>query len=355
MNSLVNTFCNKRVLVTGHNGFKGTYLLLWLIEMGAEVIGVSLPNNDSRSLFNVFNLKSKIQHNEHDIRDGEFLKQLIISTKPEIVIHLAAQAIVFEAHNDPYYTFDVNVMGTINLLESIKTVDSVEVVLVITSDKVYLPVKASKSGLKESDIIGGLDPYSASKSMVEILVNSYRKSFFEKQGIRIATARAGNVLGFGDWGKNRLIPDVLNSIITNTGIIIRNPNSIRPWQGINNLCVGYLLLIKYLYEVDKQKEFSFNFGPSNSKVKVSRLVGILKDHFELNILDSDSKSPEENKTLVLDSTLALQKLDWKSNDNIEDLIMEVINHFKIYQENSYQLYNVLKKQILELIKEYDYD
>lgn len=326
----------KKVLVTGHNGFKGTWLTQWLIEMGADVYGVSLSNELEYSLFDILDCKSKVINGEFDIRDYEKLSSFFKTSRPEIVFHLAAQPIVLESYNNPLYTHQVNYLGTLNLLESIRNVNSVKTVIIVTSDKVYKP-KETGLPLSESDVLGGIDPYSASKSATEILVDSYRKSYFTKLGIKIYTARAGNVIGIGDWGKNRLIPDLFRSILNGETLEIRNPSSVRPWQNVNDLIYGYLLLAYKSHDVSLENTNSFNFGPNNHQISVIDIINYSLDYFEelkISVVNSDIV---ETKILVLNSNLAKELLKWESRKDIVETLEELFLQFKFIQNNKIDL------------------
>ena len=258
-------YSGKRVLVTGHTGFKGSWLTLWLTIMGAKVLGYALEPNTDPSLFNVLNLQKDIDHVIGDIRDFEKLREVITEFKPEIVFHLAAQPLVRLSYREPRLTYETNVMGTVNLLEAIRQTKSVRAVVNVTSDKCY-ENKEWVWGYREIDPMGGYDPYSSSKGCSELITAAYRNSYFKNTEAAVASARAGNVIGGGDWAEDRLIPDIVRSLSQGKQIIIRNPKATRPWQHVLEPLSGYLLLGKLLYEKGQEFAEAWNFGPSDSSV-----------------------------------------------------------------------------------------
>ena len=246
-NKSLKFWMNKKVLVTGHTGFKGGWLSLWLSHLGADVLGYSLKPNVKKNFFNAVNLSNEINSIIGNIKDYNKLKKVINKYRPEIIFHMAAQPLVIDSYEDPRNTYETNVMGTLNILEAIRSDKGTKAFINITTDKCYLN-NSSKKDFIESDPLGGHDPYSSSKACSEILTSSFRDSFFKnKNNTNIATARAGNVIGGGDWSKNRIIPDILNSIYSSKKINIRNPLSIRPWQHVLEPLYGYMLLAEKLY------------------------------------------------------------------------------------------------------------
>ena len=237
LETLVNFYKQKRILITGHTGFKGTWLTLWLLKLGTNIVGYSLEPPTEPCLFEILKLKDKITHIIGDIRDIEKLKYVLKKYKPEIIFHLAAQSLVRLSYKFPKETYETNVMGTLNLFESIRESKSVKIVINVTSDKCY-ENKEWEYAYRENDILGGYDPYSSSKACSEILTSCYRSSFFnpedygKKHNISLASVRAGNVVGGGDWQEDRLIPDCIKSLSKGKSIIIRNPNAIRPWKHV---------------------------------------------------------------------------------------------------------------------------
>lgn len=250
---------DKRVLLSGHTGFKGSWLTILLHHLGAKVIGVSLPPETNPSLFNLAGIESLCESHFCDIRDLDGLKKTVHEAKPDVVLHLAAQALVRAGYRNPVETFSTNVMGTANILDSLRGLNSVRVAVMVTTDKVYRNLDHHYP-YREDDVLGGHDPYSASKAASEIVVASYREAFLEQQGVSVATARAGNVIGGGDWSEDRLIPDAVRSWQSGQNLEVRRPQSIRPWQHVLEPLYGYLTLVEKLYE-QPALAGAYNFGP----------------------------------------------------------------------------------------------
>jgi CDP-glucose 4,6-dehydratase len=249
----------KRVLLTGHTGFKGAWLALWLHKVGAKVIGVSLPPGTTPNNFNLANIESLTESHFCDIRDAAALAALIDRAQPEIVFHLAAQALVRASYRDPLATFATNIQGTANVLDAVRAVDSVRVVVAITTDKVYHNLEQPYP-YRETDLLGGHDPYSASKAAAEIVIASYRDSYLAEKNIAVASARAGNVIGGGDWSEDRLIPDAIRAWNANQPLQIRRPQAIRPWQHVLEPLSGYITLAEKLWQ-QPALAGAYNFGP----------------------------------------------------------------------------------------------
>ena len=266
-----SVYKDKTVLVTGDTGFKGSWLAIWLKELGANVIGYSLNPGAEEDNYVVCGLARKITHIDGDIRDQHSLKSVFDEYKPDIIFHLAAQSLVLESYNDPVETYSTNVMGTVNILEVIRHIDSVRAVVVVTTDKCY-ENRECDYGYRETDRLGGKDPYSASKAACEIVINSYLQSFFNLENtVSVASARAGNIIGGGDWAENRIIPDCIRSLRKDEPIIVRNPQSVRPWQYILEPLSGYLKLGACLYKDGKEYSGAWNFGPKDT-ITVKGLV-----------------------------------------------------------------------------------
>jgi CDP-glucose 4,6-dehydratase len=259
-----NIYKGKTVLVTGHTGFKGSWIVMWLNHMGAKVIGLSDKVPTNPSLFSTANLTSRIQDLRVDIRDLKAVSNAVDTAKPDIIFHLAAQALVADSYSDPVTTIQTNAIGTMNILESIRMLNRKVTAIMITSDKVYDNVEWIW-GYKESDVIGGKDPYSASKGLAELILKSYFHSYFntKQSKVRICIARAGNVIGGGDWAANRIVPDSMKAWAKNNPVILRNPESTRPWQHVLEPIGGYLLLGSLLYQDLKLNGEAFNFGPND--------------------------------------------------------------------------------------------
>lgn len=331
MKELFSIFKNKKVFITGDTGFKGSWLSLWLKELGADVLGYALPPDSADCNFSKLKLNTLIKHIDGDIRDLEHMRSVINEFKPEFVFHLAAQAIVRESYADPKYTFDTNVSGSVNLLECVRHSDSVKVCVYVTSDKCYKN-KEWIWGYRESDELGGHDPYSASKAAAEIVFSSYVDSFFrEKKQIGIASVRAGNVIGGGDWSKDRIIPDCIRALKNNEPIILRRPLSTRPWQHVLEPLSGYLTVAAKLYNEPKEFSGSWNFGP---KVETSRTVEELANKIiekwgagkiEKPVLD---KQPHEANLLQLNCDKASILLHWRPRWGFDTTVNETVAWYR---------------------------
>lgn len=338
-------FKGKKVLITGNTGFKGSWLSEILYLAGAEVIGYALEPEE-KSLYNILNLKDKTFSIFGDIRDLNKLQDTVNRYKPEIVIHMAAQPLVLESYNNPQYTFETNVMGTVNILEVIRNTDCVKSFLNVTTDKVYLENDLD-TGHKETDILCGRDPYSNSKSCSELVTYSYRKSFFDNSEYpRISTARAGNVIGGGDFALNRIVPDCVRAAVSNEAIKIRNPFSIRPYQHVLDCLSGYLTVV--LKQYDKEFEGSYNFGPDSSDcITTEELVKIFCSKWgNQEYINLNENSTKESSFLKLDTSLAHSVLDWSSKWNIEKSIEMVVEWEKCFSNNG-DIIGETDKQIKE--------
>ena len=282
MIKLSKFYKNKKVLITGVTGFKGAWLACWLNKMGANILGIANNPNKNKDLFYKLKLKNKIKLIFFDIRNFDKINKSVKKFQPSIIFHLAAQPLIYQSYVEPYKTFDVNFRGTLNLLETSRINHFVRSLVIVTSDKCYESNNSTK-GFKENDRLGGIDPYSASKASAEITARAYRKSFFnlkKKRRLGVSTARAGNVIGGGDWSEKRLIPDCIKSIIKNKVIKIRNPNFNRPWQHVLEPLKGYLMLAKSQYLVPEKFSSAWNFGTkANSVTNVKTIVKTLVDHW----------------------------------------------------------------------------
>ncbi len=269
---------DRRVLLTGHTGFKGAWLALWLRRLGAEVHGVSLAPNTTPNLFSLAQIDQDCHNHIHDLREHEGLDRLVGLIQPEIVFHLAAQALVRASYHDPIATYSTNIMGTAHLLNALRGIESVRVAVMVTTDKVYLN-REWPWPYREDDTLGGHDPYSASKAASELVVASYRDSFLAAQGVAIATARAGNVIGGGDWADDRLVPDAVRAWQAGRVLEVRRPQAIRPWQHVLDPLNGYLSLAQRLW-TQPAASGAWNFGPeTSSATSVRELVEIARDAF----------------------------------------------------------------------------
>lgn len=304
----------KRVLLTGHTGFKGGWLSAWLLELGAAVTGLALPPNTEPSFFKLCGLETKMKSFLGNIGDPGFVNAAVHETNPEIVFHLAAQPIVRYSYAEPVKTFLTNVMGTVHLLEAVRNNPAVRVVVVVTSDKCY-ENKEWVWGYRENEPMGGDDPYSASKGCAELVTRAYRMSFFqEDSGAAVASARAGNVIGGGDWGEDRLVPDAIRAFYENKPFVVRNPLSVRPWQHVLEPLAGYLRLAEKLRQAPKAFAGAWNFGPKEDD---SVTVGALADKIAEAWggakweTSGNGKEPKEMRFLKLDAGKARHELDWR--------------------------------------------
>jgi CDP-glucose 4,6-dehydratase len=333
----INFYNNKKVFITGHTGFKGSWLCLFLRKLGANVVGYSLaPEIRDENLFELAKIDQDIDSHIGDIRDFQKLKKILKISQPDIIFHLAAQPLVRASYEDPVYNYETNVMGTVNLLEVSKDLESLKALVNITTDKCY-ENKEWFWSYREDDTLGGHDPYSASKACSEIVTNSYRKSFFVDKNIGLASARAGNVIGGGDFSRDRIIPDIVRSIRKNQKVVLRNPKAVRPWQHVLDVLYGYLLLGEKLYNNPMNYSESFNFSPiENMEVNVERVVNkfisvIGRGGYEIN---SDKTNLHEAQMLKLDSSKAFKKLNWRSKYKIEDAIHKTSDWYRDYLQNS---------------------
>ncbi len=316
MIQFADIYKNKKVLVTGHTGFKGTWLCLWLKRMGAHVTGYALQPETVPNHFNLLNLD--ISSVIGDIRDFKKVKEVFETVKPEIVFHLAAQPLVRRSYQDPRETYETNIMGTVNVYEAARQCDSVRAIVCITSDKVY-ENREWFWGYRENDPVGGYDPYSSSKGCTEIITSSYRNSFFNqeqssrKKNLLLASARAGNVIGGGDWAEDRLVPDIMKATARGETVTIRNPGSTRPWQHVLEPLSGYLLVGQKLFEGQKSFAEAWNLGPlEEGAITVENVVRRIKKSWErVNyVLSESASSSHEANYLKIDCSKAHIKLKW---------------------------------------------
>ena len=327
------------MLVTGHTGFKGSWLSLWLLKMGAEVIGLSLPPQTKPALFDQLALDQQLDHHIGDIRDQDLVKRQIQQVKPDLVFHLAAQPLVRLSYQEPVETWETNVMGTIHVLEALKSLDLPCVAVLITTDKCY-ENREWLYGYREGDPLGGYDPYSSSKAGAELAISAWRRSFFSYPDcpVKIASARAGNVIGGGDWALDRIVPDAMRALQAQQPIPVRNPWATRPWQHVLEPLGGYLLLAQCLYEAlinrDKQRcqqlASAFNFGPSlGSNRSVKDLVTEVLRHWPGTWLDqSDDSAPHEAGLLNLATDKAYHQLGWQPQWDFATTIAKTVNWYR---------------------------
>jgi CDP-glucose 4,6-dehydratase len=320
----------RRVLVTGHTGFKGSWLSLWLTSLGAEVVGYSIGVPTKPSLFELTSVAEGLTHVEGDVRDGRRLAQVVARHRPEVVVHMAAQPLVRQSYREPVETFETNVIGTVNVLEAART-GGVRVVVNVTSDKCY--VDTGSRPHREGDPKGGSDPYSASKACAEIISDAYRTAFFASQGPALASVRAGNVIGGGDWGEDRLVSDIMAAALEHRPVLVRNPDAVRPWQHVLNPLEGYLLLAERLWN-DRTWADGWNFGPDEAderpvRAVVERIAELWGD--ELAWVQDERKQPQETDVLRLDSSRARERLGWVPRWDLEQAIESVVTWYRAYQ------------------------
>lgn len=335
----------KRVLITGHTGFKGSWLSIWLKELESEVVGIALDPATERDNFVLSDLTNKITDLRGDIRDKKFLKSVFAQYQPEIVFHLAAQPLVRLSYEIPVETYQTNVMGTINVLEAIRATDSVKVGVMITTDKCY-ETKEQIWGYRENEPFGGYDPYSSSKGAAEIAIASWRRSFFNpnkynEHGKSIASVRAGNVIGGGDWAVDRIIPDCIRALEAGNPIKIRSSKSIRPWQHVLEPLSGYMLLAQKMWEEPTKYCEGWNFGPHNESVStVWEIASKVINYYGKGVLIDASipNSVHETNLLMLDISKAQFHLGWNPRLELDQCIALVADWYKRYlKENCYHL------------------
>ena len=332
MREVLESFQGKRVLVTGHTGFKGTWLTFLLKELGAEVMGYALPPEPGPSHFMSLGMQGKINHVLGDVRDADDLNAAIQSFQPEIVFHLAAQALVRKSYADPALTFDVNVMGSVNLLDAVRQCSAVRSLVYITSDKCY-ENREWVWGYREHDQLGGRDPYSASKAAAEILFYAYSRSFFSSRlTLGAATARAGNVIGGGDWALDRIVPDCIRAVENGLSIKLRNPGATRPWQHVLEPLSGYLMLAAKLYQQPEKYSGSWNFGPSTLEVRtvhdVATSIIQTLGRGSIEIVGSQNEH-HEARLLQLNCDKAHQDMGWHSRWGVEKTFVATAEWYKI--------------------------
>jgi len=339
-------FKGKKIFITGHTGFKGSWLAYILYLSGAKVAGYSLKPKNKVDNFYLLKLDKKIQNYFGDIRDKKNLSKEIKKFKPDIIFHLAAQALVKESYINPKFTFSTNIIGTMNVLETLREVKSVKSAIIITSDKCYRNYE-KKSGYSEEDELGGEDPYSASKAAAENIFFSYIKSFFRnKKKIGLVSVRAGNVIGGGDWSQDRIIPDLIKSIILKKQFIIRSPKSTRPWQHIFDLLNGYLILSKKIYGKNKFNG-SWNFGPNKSHVTVQEVISKLIKILGIKklFLIKANKKLKETSLLSLKVNKSKKYLKWKPKLSLQQTLKIIADWYICYIDDRKNIEKFSKKQV----------
>ncbi|MFA4046390.1 CDP-glucose 4,6-dehydratase [Prevotella sp. PCHR] len=351
-----NFYRGKRILITGHTGFKGSWLSIWLHELGAEVIGIAQDPFTERDNYVLSGIGKKIKADiRADIRDGKKMKEIFAEYRPEIVFHLAAQPLVRLSYDIPVETYEVNVMGTINIMEAIRATDSVKVGVMITTDKCY-ENKEQTDGYVETDAFGGYDPYSSSKGACEIAISSWRRSFFNpadygtKHTVSLSSVRAGNVIGGGDWALDRIIPDCIRALEADKPIDIRSPKSVRPWEHVLEPLSGYMLLaMKQWYEPTEYCE-GWNFGPEADSVSTVWDVAteVIRNYGTGTLRDlSDTDAPHEAKLLMLNINKAKSRLGWKPRMNMQQCMELVTDWYKRYKDED--VYALCVKEIEQFV------
>tara|TARA_B100000767_G_scaffold275264_1_gene311340 strand:+ start:22269 stop:23324 length:1056 start_codon:yes stop_codon:yes gene_type:complete len=343
---------NKKILVTGATGFKGAWLCLWLHILGAKVFAIGYSPNKNKNLFYSLNLHKKIKINILDIRDMKKLTLYVSKIKPKFIFHLAAQPLILEGYKEPYKTYEINTLGTLNILEISRKFKFVRSLICVTSDKCY-ESNSSTTGFKETDRLGGVDPYSGSKAAAEIIIKTYIESFQKKQKLLgIASARAGNVMGGGDKSPNRLIPDIVNSLYKKNKISIRNPNFNRPWQHVMDPLHGYLILGANLYKNPKKYSGAWNFGTEkNTVTSVLTIVRYaVKNWGWGEVILKKQKQFYEQTNLQLNIEKTKKILKWKPKYRIKDSVKLTIDWYKKVLNKKATAEEITKKQILNFMK-----
>lgn len=349
-------FKGKKILITGHTGFKGSWLCCLLKHYGAEVIGFSLAPLTQPNMFTLLNINANIESIIGDIRDFYTIKRVLIDHQPEIVIHMAAQALVRHSYDHPVETYSTNVMGLINVFEAIRLTESVKCVLNVTSDKCYQN-REWHWGYRESDSLGGLDPYSSSKACSELVTSCYRNSYLSQSGVIVASARAGNVIGGGDWSEDRLVPDLVQAFSLQQIASIRNPSAIRPWQHVLEPLSGYLELINYLLSRDgnpDETSYAWNFGPAETDAKTVEWVAqqLAKNWGDGAYVKSEPQinAPHEAHFLKLDTSKSRSILNWQSKWEIELAIEKTIEWYSGFYQGK-NMASITQTQIHEYLND----
>ena len=347
---LRSAYNGKTVVITGHTGFKGAWLSAWLKQLGAKVVGIALEPPTEPSHFSAAKLGDSMEDYRIDIRNGLALKEAIISAQPDFVFHLAAQALVRRSYEDPIETWETNLLGTMHVLEALRCLDKSCVAVLITSDKCYDNVEWVW-GYRETDALGGPDPYSASKGAAELLIRSHIKSYFPEatSKVRIASARAGNVIGGGDWAEDRIVPDCVKAWSTNNVVELRNPHSTRPWQHVLEPLSGYLALANALAQRPELHGQPFNFGPqaqqNHSVLALVQQMAMYWDKVRWQDLSGTEAGPYESGLLKLNCDKALHYLQWHAVMGFEDTVQMTAEWYRAYYQKSLQIEDVTEEQI----------
>ena len=350
MNDL-SFYKDKRVLITGHTGFKGSWLCQTLLNYGAHICGIGLKPEKEPNLFDLLELENKVENHYTDIRDFEAVRKIFDDFRPQIVLHLAAQPLVIDSYKDPRYTYDVNVMGTVNVCECVRLSDTVLSFLNVTTDKVYENIEDYDHYYKEDEKLNGYDPYSNSKSCSELVTQSYMKSFFNDTSTAVSTCRAGNVIGGGDFADNRIVPDCARAAMSHEPIKVRNPNSYRPYQHVLEADVFYLLLAMKQFK-DKSYAGHYNIGPNDEDcISTGELVKLfISDWPGTSYECVNVEGPHEANFLKLDSSKARKNLDWKPKWNVSQAVKKTVEWYRCFYEKK-DLIEVTDRQIREYLGE----
>lgn len=344
---LTEVFSLKRIFITGHTGFKGSWLSEWLLQLGATVHGYALAPDTTPALFDQLGLVRRLEHEVADIRDAEGLRRSIRSFRPDFVIHMAAQPLVRRSYAIPVETYETNVMGTINVLEALRGISHPCAAVIVTTDKCYENLESGRA-YEESDSLGGHDPYSSSKAMAEIATAAYRNSYFQKGPVRLASARAGNVIGGGDWAEDRIVPDAMRALEMGKTVAVRNPKAVRPWQHVLEPLSGYLTLIARLAE-DLAVAVPFNFGPGpESNRTVEDLVVELLKHCKGSWRDaSDPQAPHEATLLSLSIARSQAILNWRPKWGFTQTVEKTAVWYRDVRENKATALDITRRQIVD--------
>jgi len=351
--NIFKLFRNKKILITGHNGFKGSWLTIWLYLLGAKIVGISLRNESLYNHFNLVKNKIRIKSYYFDINQKKKIESIILKEKPDFIFHLAAQSLVYKSIINPKFNWETNVIGLLNILEALNKLKKKCIGIIITSDKCYKNIE-KKIEYKETDILGGIDPYSASKASAEILFHSYYKTFVENKNnkLRLCTARAGNVIGGGDWSNKRLIPDCMKMWLMNKVPIIRNPKSTRPWQHVLEALSGYLTLSIKLSKDKNINGHSFNFSSDKIKnITVEEFLKKIKKQWP-DITWNGNKKNEfyESSLLQLNTNKAKRILKWKARLSLNQTIKFIVDWYRNFSKNKKNIFDISKSQINEFMK-----
>ncbi len=349
MVNLRDTFENKRVWLSGHTGFKGSWLSEWLLQLGSVVHGYALEPETTPALFNQLGLVGRLEHEAADIRDGEAVKKSIHEFRPDFVIHMAAQPLVRRSYTIPVETYETNVMGTVHVLDSLRSASHACSAVIVTTDKCYENHESGRA-YEEGDPLGGHDPYSSSKAMAEIATAAFRNSYFQNGSVNIATARAGNVIGGGDWAEDRIVPDAMRALDRSESIAVRNPSAVRPWQHVLEPLSGYLTLAASLAD-NPSSATAFNFGPEpNSHRTVAELVQeILKNRAGVSVNASDPAALHEATLLKLAIEKAGKSLEWRPKWGFEETVRRTVTWYDQVHRRVVTPLEITRHQIAEYV------